>query len=78
MERTDTGQTAKRIWICVLDREMRMVYLGTDPAESQRACLDGSTMTSAPSMGDAMIRAAFAAAAAMRSRRSGLKEKVNE
>ena len=47
-------------WHCVLDRNMRQIYLGTDEAEATRLTLDGAVMRCAPSMGDAMLAAALA------------------
>jgi hypothetical protein len=57
-------------WHCVLDRQMRLVYLGMDEVEAQAASLPGSTLRSAPKMGNA-LRLAAIAVGVERTRRSG-------
>jgi hypothetical protein len=47
-------------WHCVLDHSMRLVYLGTDEAEANRAAVDGAMMRSSSTMGNAMRLAALA------------------
>lgn len=47
-------------WHCDLDRQMRLVYLGTDETEARRLAVEGGVMRSARTMGDAMLTAALA------------------
>lgn len=51
----------RRTWHCVLDRNMRQLYLGRDQAEALRLGGEGCVMASAPRMGDAMVQAAWEA-----------------
>ena len=50
----------RRPWHCVIDRQMRQVYLGRDAAEAQRLCTEYCVLASAKRMGDAMTKAAIA------------------
>lgn len=47
-------------WYCVLDRQMRLLYLGTSESDAQSATVTGSTMRSAAKMGNALRLAAIA------------------
>lgn len=55
-----TPKPTPPVWHCVLDRNMRQIYLGTDEAEARRLAADGNIARSASSMGDAMLAAALA------------------
>lgn len=61
-ERSD-GET---LWYCVLDRQCRMLYLGTDKSEAEHrsSSTTQTTLRSALRMGDAQIAASKAAAQA--------------
>jgi hypothetical protein len=61
MNERSNGQT---VWYCVLDRQCRMLYLGTDKSDAKHSssCTSQTSLRSARRMGDAMIAAAKAAA----------------
>jgi hypothetical protein len=52
------------VWYCVLDRQWRMLYLGTDKSEAEQSSSSAkeATLRSALRMGDALNAAAKAAA----------------
>ncbi len=47
-------------WYCVLDRQMRLLYLGTNEVDAKAASLPASTLRSAAKMGNALRLAAIA------------------
>jgi len=48
------------MWHCVLDRNNKLIYLGTDEAEACKFAVEGTVMRSADTMGNAMLSAAMA------------------
>lgn len=65
MSSSNSSQSAP-LWYCVVDRECRLLYLGTDEAEALKHAGTTGVLAQAPRLGDAMAQAAFAAGEAAR------------
>lgn len=57
---------ASTTWYCVLDRECKLLYLGTDKQSATGLSGEHGVLAEAARMGDAMSRAALAVAALRR------------
>ena len=56
----------RTLWFCVLDRNWRMLYLGSDLETADRSVIEGAIVRDGRNRGDAMRNAAKAIAATRR------------
>lgn len=68
------GNPTSATWHCVLDRQMRLLYLGTDETEARKLAVEGTVLRSSGTRGNAMRLAALACGSKLRRRFGGGRE----